>query len=751
MNLRDFFAAVNSFSGHSNSPDSYQQAVIAHQSGPLWVIAGPGSGKTDSIVLRCCKLLVVNAVHPRSIVVTTFTEKAARNLEDRLSMYMQHLVTVDQNLRSIDYAQLRVGTLHSLCNDIMQEYRFTGYRNFRLLSEMEQRLFITEHSSLVAIQPPPTQLNIWTNLPYLANQYDPVTGGCWNPTHGRAPNRWVRARGAQLLFNRIVEDLVDISLMRSTGGFWSSVADAYEEYRDKLFQFYRCDFAHVQLKFLEFLGNQQSRSFLLGDGTDLHPGLSNILVDEYQDTNPIQEEIYLQLAIQGQHNVCVVGDDDQALYRFRGGTVYCMVNFPFAYARAFAGTPVTQKLLPMNYRSHPNIVNFFDRYIGSFSTMNQPGSRAPGKVALQPASGISGNDPAVTLLVRPNVDDVAVVFADAVDGLRRNGIIQEYGQCALLLRSVRATAHNALPFMNALTARGIPFYNPRSRGLLAEDEVKSCLGAFLEIIDPNQEAQNDVYGHGIQHLANDWRAAYNICARGSPDLANYVQQAAATIKTLSPRSSVTKNIGEILYRILSFPPFNTWIEDPDRTYRLGVITQVFESFSNVPPSSGSSRMLGDLYTNSVLCGGVSFHWRRNFYYSLLGILAAEGLNEPEDPNERLPRDRVPIMTVHQAKGLEFPFVFVYGLSPSAKMRQPASTTRLEHTLLQFRRFGYSGQPQFSVDMKTEQDLVRFFYVAYSRAQNALILLATANDVRNHGIGFGGGGVSWLRQQQVAVI
>ena len=88
-----------------------------------------------------------------------------------------------------------------------------------------------------------------------------------------------------------------------------------------------CDFAHLQLKFLEFLESPSGSRFLRGDNTSDHPGVGYVLVDEYQDTNPIQEKIYLQLARRSPHNLCVVGDDDQALYRFRGGTVECMVNF----------------------------------------------------------------------------------------------------------------------------------------------------------------------------------------------------------------------------------------------------------------------------------------------------------------------------------------------------------------------------------------------------------------------------------------
>lgn len=744
MDLHKFLAACSSLPGRSGPPDKYQSKVISHGAGPLWVVAGPGSGKTDSMALRCLKLMVVDDIPPRSIVVTTFTEKAARNLEDRIALYMQSFASKFPEVAGIDYSRLRIGTLHSICNDVMQEFRFVGYQNFRLLTDMEQRLFVMEHSSLAGMQPPPTHDAVWQSLHYLATGYDPVGGGQWRPGSGRAPNRWVRARAAQTLFNRIVEDSIDVQKMRAAGGHWSTVADAYDEYCQKLFGYHRCDFAHLQTKFLEFLESHQSGLFLVGDGSDQFPGVKHVLVDEYQDTNPIQERIYLKLAQSPPHNLCVVGDDDQALYRFRGGTVECMVNFAAALHRSgFKVGTIPPNPLPVNYRSHDAIVKFCDSYIGSFAVMSTAGARAPGKQPLQSGAGIGGTHPAVSILARSTAQDVADAFSDLVVDLLAQGTISSPGRCALLMRSTRNSVRNAQPFMEALTARSIPYYNPRSRALLDEPSVQLALGAFLEIVDPGRQAQNAVHGAGIHALANSWRAAYQQSAQTFPALANYVSKSATTIGMIGPASAVGANIAEVFYHILSYDPFPNWIEDATQTKLIGVITQVFEAFSNVPTPSRPNSTLGDLYTSSIAGAGISFNWRKSFYYSLLGVLAGDGLNEPEDPEENIPVDRVPILTVHQAKGLEFPFVFVYGLSPSSSYLQPGSSTLLEADLAPYRGIPPTGSQLASVTDKTLQDTVRFYYVAYSRAQYALVLLATRDDVRRQGMGFGEGGTTWL--------
>src|SRR4029078_8552664 len=118
---------------------------------------------------------------------------------------------------------------------------------------------------------------------------------------------------------------------------------------------------------------------------------------EYQDTNLVQEEIYLTLARREPHNVVVVGDDDQALYRFRGGSVEGMVSFDEA-CQAFLGIGagiVARYPLVANFRSHPVIVAFCNDYITAFPSMAQPRARVPNKPALVAAGSIAGQYPAV--------------------------------------------------------------------------------------------------------------------------------------------------------------------------------------------------------------------------------------------------------------------------------------------------------------------------------------------------------------------
>jgi DNA helicase-2/ATP-dependent DNA helicase PcrA len=730
MTFQDMVQIIEPVLGHSL--DREQLNVINHDRGPLWIVAGPGSGKTEVLVVRTLKLIFVNDINPKSVIITTFTEKAAKNLFDRILNYANYIFQNNPGLeQQIDLQSLRIGTLHGLCNDIMLEYRYPEYENYRLLDDVEQYLFIYEHSDLVK-DTSNSYLPFWIDFDFLVDGYDPITNNSgWND-RSRSPNKWKKTNAAIKLFNRIVEDSIDLSRMRNGGTVWGLLCNAYDDYLQKLEDNRRCDFAHLQKKFLNFLNSQLGSLFLNGDSSDRHPGVKYVMVDEYQDTNPIQEAIYLKLA-ENTHNLCIVGDDDQALYRFRGGTVDCMVTFDQACNRCWS-VPADQvrrslSFLNANYRSHPNIVNYYDAYIRSFPAMGLNGARVTGKPSLDPRSRISGDHPAVAYITGRTIEITANNFAEFVSNLLANNIIQQPNQCVLLMRSVKETARNALHFANALRNRNILPYNPRSRTFLQQEEIMIVLGAFVSIVDPNLSALNTVMGTGIQQMVRGWIREYQRVTPTSPELVSYVNGSIREINTKPVDTWINVNILEIFYRILAHEPFATWENDPERSYRLGKLSKIFETYASIPylNSPGSNR--GNLKTSTTARGEISFRWRQNFYYSLTGLLVSEGVNDPEEEEIISPPDRLPIMTVHQAKGLEFPFVFVYGLNQNSG---PDSSVLLEDALSRFRQ----NPPfvSFTPGQRAEQDLIRFYYVAYSRAQYALIHLVPGAHFKN-GFGF----------------
>lgn len=464
IRLDELLAAVEVKNGYGL--DQAQKDAIGYGDGPLLIAAGPGTGKTEVLVARCLKFICCDGVESGSIVLTTFTEKAARNLEDRLAEALLSLSQQHPEVSDIDPSGLRVGTLHGLCNRILQEYRYTEYQNLRLLDELETALFIHRR--------------VEGRLDAAAkNAIEGQFGYIFGKNHNGIKSRWDWSRALMTLFNRVIEDQIDLARLQTAGGAWAALQGAYEIFEQELRAAYACDFAHLLRNFLQFLSTGQGSAFLQGTGR-VRPPLTHVLVDEYQDTNPLQESIYFRLCDASPHNLTVVGDDDQALYRFRGGSVECMVGFRSMCQTHWTTTPQISYLAD-NHRSDKDIVDWCKDYIRSFPQMAAQNVRISNKPVLRSSVGRTGGHPAVGLIRNATVKACAEDVARLVRGLLTNGTIQDESQCALLLRSARNSANYARPFQNALDAQGIPVYNPRSNDYLEQPEVTQCLGAFIRI------------------------------------------------------------------------------------------------------------------------------------------------------------------------------------------------------------------------------------------------------------------------------
>lgn len=719
MDLPTFYHCLAQPSARGYDLNLEQKEAVEHDDGPLWLLAGPGSGKSEVLVTRTLRLLCVssrtiNTLEPRSIILTTFTKKAARNLEDRLTSYLSVLQSADTSLNNVDLADMRVGTIHSLCNDILHEYRYPAYQNVRLLDDVDQHLF-TYRFAAIANE---TDLSFWTFFDHAVSY--------WSPAGGFAPNKWQRVKAAVILFNRIVEDLVDVSKLRASGGHWARLADFYEQYAQALRAQYRCDFAHLQELFLEFISSAAGRRLLDGDGSN-HPPLMHILVDEYQDTNPIQERIYLALAARPPHNLTVVGDDDQALYRFRGGTVSCMVNFDKACNSVFGRTPI-QKQLDKNYRSHETIVEFFNDYIKSFPEMTAAGVRAPGKTKILAKSAITGTHPAVAWLTRPRARDLPDALATVIkDHLLADGIISDESQCVLLLRSTKDSPRNAGPFLAALQKAGVPIYNPRSKSFIESEEVQCLLATLIHVIDQNHTFRHmkDTRGKDMPFVAHiaGWVAILdNVRLRSpTPQLDDYITRSNTNLTALcatKPNDFLDLNLMEIIYRIISMEPFRTWRLDPVKNLRLSKVTRLVESYHSLSL---------DVLRSDAAGVDLDQSFRHRFYNMFISYLITTGIDDDEDEEVIVPKKYLPIMTIHQAKGLEFPFVFVDQLGN----RGDAGTAQiLERDLASFRQDLYPRSTRTPNLLALEDD-IRLLYVAYSRAQVALILVGDKRQMAAH--------------------
>lgn len=663
----------------------------------MWIIAGPGTGKTEVLVLRCLKLIFVDDVEPGSIIVTTFTNKTARNIEDRILTFYNHLKKKIPKLGLVDITDMRIGTIHSICNEVMQDYKYDNWENIRLLDDIEQKLFIRRERAWQI----KNNQTLWDHFFYVLPRKKQGT---------KKPNLWEAAKASSMIFNFIVNNRIDTKKLLEAGEPYSTLAEEYRNYKKVLANKYRCDFDHLQEIFLKFLFLERGKKFLKGDESKGRPPVKHILVDEYQDTNPIQEEIYFKMAENSPHNLVVVGDDDQALYRFRGGTVESMVTFSKKCESKW-NIKAKQLQLKNNYRSHKKLVDWINWYISSFDLMKQKGVRSPNKDALKYSSEIKGDYPSVGWVSSKKYSDLGGEFVNIIQELYNNNILHDYNQCALLLYSTRENSTNAGPFVSALQDANIPYYNPRSKAYLEQEEVIMCLGTLLSIFDPEFKLGEKILDKGIKKRAKEWIKTYTSRSSDYPELQNYVERSKQEIKAKNLNEEITPATPTILYRIFSFHPFSLWQNDPERDLRLSKLTRIFEAYCSLVGRP--------LFMDNTEKGVVNNKWLSDFYYILIGYLDAVGIDDDEDEEIICPPGRVPIMTIHQAKGLQFKIVFVSSLGHGA---YPRGTHNLEEDLKRFKKF--SSIYNFPPNEKALHDIARLFYVAYSRAENVLALLGT---------------------------
>lgn len=204
------------------------------------------------------------------------------------------------------------------------------------------------------------------------------------------------------------------------------------------------------------------------------------MVDEYQDTNIIQEQILLKLA-SPHHRICVVGDDDQALYRFRGATVENILRFRENFPSGCQKIELTK-----NYRSHHDIIDFCNRWMSeTWESDGESGSWKNGDISYRHEkiienAGLQTSKTApyhgVVKVMGENAENWCERFYQFVEKLKASGKITNYNQVAVLARSVKNT--NIIKLAQYLEKRGIPVFAPRADLFFERREIRLMVGAL---------------------------------------------------------------------------------------------------------------------------------------------------------------------------------------------------------------------------------------------------------------------------------
>ena len=245
-----------------------------------------------------------------------------------------------------------------------------------------------------------------------------------------------------------------------------------------------------------------------------------VMVDEYQDTNYIQERLLDRLS-EATGNLCVVGDEDQALYRWRGATVRNILEFPTTHPGA------TVIKLTTNYRSHEAIVHAYDRLMAQRRLVKPcRWSTVPLRQDDRAGPGHQFPDyPAVFSIWGATKRDEATRFADLVKFLADNGVIEDYSQVALLLHSVRID-HSG-PYLDALERAGIPYFCPRARAYFENEEVRAMVACLAVILGWYGDGRGTVQGRSLHATRADGRRRHRRRRSPVPRSASAREEAAA--------------------------------------------------------------------------------------------------------------------------------------------------------------------------------------------------------------------------------
>jgi len=644
------------------SLNDQQREIIEHDAGPLLAIAGPGSGKTYSIVLRTINLLLNNQAKPKELIICTFTEKAAYELRDRISA-----AALKVGYKG-DLSELHISTIHGLCNTILGTYRHRTPlgNNYEVLDELTQLLFIYENFDQIITKS--------DNDRYL----------------GRWSNKWSAIKYIRNYFNKITEELVDPNIMlNSPTPFIKDLAIAYIAYQRKLFERNRIDFAHQQKIVFDLLTDYQIANTITRN-------IKYVLVDEYQDTNYIQEQILLKLTSDNQ-NLCVVGDEDQSLYRFRGATVRNILEFP----QRVNNCKIVK--LTVNYRSHEKIIAAYDHWMRSINWDNSHGLAFRFEKTIKPDNQIQFPEyPAIFAIRGISERDEAERFADFVDFLKKHDVVCDYSQIALLLSSVRQD-HSG-HYITALEKKGIHSFCPRARTYFENDEVRMMIGCFALILgyygDGRGTHQTSTFA-GLENYVDDCLILLGRHCGEKHPLSERLRKFIADLDSLKAGETIGFRLADYFYQFLAFDPFISYVKNENRVRNLAIYSQLLNIFQNY-------YHYGILKKKNL--DPIKFH----FFNSFIKLLFEGGINEYEDPDQPFPKNHVQIMTIHQSKGLEFPVVVVGSLD-----KRISSTKVVDRDLER-----YYHRSRFEPENRiTQFDRMRLHYVAFSRPERVLALTA----------------------------
>lgn len=718
-----------------------QQKVVEYNGNkPLLVEAGPGSGKTRVIIERVKFLINELKVNPSSLLVITFTRKAANELKDRLSE------DIPKNIIN----EMQISTIHSFCLDFLKK-RGNVTNLIDDDSGEKRRLFIQKYKYKLGFKNEFYLADY--QIPSVINKFDEYTtfkvdiDGLIDYIKQTRPidKEYVDFVNSFKFFpSKKVRENEKFKKSWYNARFLQT-PKAYVKYLELLDLFNAVDYNTVQIKFLESLKENPETQY------------TNILVDEFQDTNPVQAEIF-EILLKNAESFTAVGDVDQSIYSFRGSFRDYFEEFYNKYNAELIS-------LNYNYRSTNNIIRTSEAFI-------KPQRKEYSKKYLV---GARNEDKASYILESLDPQEEAQKIFNLIKDLKDNGKIRQYNDVAILYRSI--VSNKNIPFLiDEFKKNDISYHISGTEDLIESDEVKSILTLFYYI------ARKLDHSYGMSNLEKEWLNLRAFCGidfipkfrKLSVETKRYLMELQENfendvLKTekevyfeLTGKKSRKKKFNGVFTRnedvlIEIFKRVNKPVVDLDLIEDTGdreFFTELEKLRENVFSSDEEDKLtiLEVYYELLNLCGYfddlvinngdyelelenlskisrtifnyesiISANDVRGLFFFLTNVIEGYGTSSSDV-------DGVQLMTVHKAKGLEFPVTIVSSLSeynfplaPRDPMREKDNINKDDtfYTPNKFLEYkDCSEADEVNLGLAEEN---RVIYVAMTRAQDILVL------------------------------
>ncbi|WP_400217228.1 ATP-dependent DNA helicase [Methanobrevibacter smithii] len=718
-----------------------QQKVVEYNGNkPLLVEAGPGSGKTRVIIERVKFLINELKVNPSSLLVITFTRKAANELKDRLSE------DIPKNIIN----EMQISTIHSFCLDFLKK-RGNVTNLIDDDSGEKRRLFIQKYKYKLGFKNEFYLADY--QIPSVINKFDEYTtfkvdiDGLIDYIKQTRPidKEYVDFVNSFKFFpSKKVRENEKFKKSWYNARFLQT-PKAYVKYLELLDLFNAVDYNTVQIKFLESLKENPETQY------------TNILVDEFQDTDPVQAEIF-EILLKNAESFTAVGDVDQSIYSFRGSFRDYFEEFYNKYNAELIS-------LNYNYRSTNNIIRTSEAFI-------KPQRKEYSKKYLV---GARNEDKASYILESLDPQEEAQKIFNLIKDLKDNGKIRQYSDVAILYRSI--VSNKNIPFLiDEFKKNDISYHISGTEDLIESDEVKSILTLFYYI------ARKLDHSYGMSNLEKEWLNLRAFC--GIDFIPKFRKLAVETKRYLMElqenfENDVLKTEKEVYFELTGkksrkkkfngvftrnedvlieiFKRVNKPVVDLDLIEDTGdreFFTELEKLRENVFSSDEEDKLtiLEVYYELLNLCGYfddlvinngdyelelenlskisrtifnyesiISANDVRGLFFFLTNVIEGYGTSSSDV-------DGVQLMTVHKAKGLEFPVTIVSSLSeynfplaPRDPMREKDNINK-EDTFYTPNKFleykDCSEADEVNLGLAEEN---RVIYVAMTRAQDILVL------------------------------